>query len=128
MYILGISGLVHDAAACLIRDGEIVAAVEEERFIRIKHIGFSGSAGLPWHSIEYCLKEAGIAYDDVDEVGYYFQPFKELVSNLAFRWAKAIRSPATAAYYSFSSLNIIREHLRAERLFNLRRTMPLKFY
>ena len=59
MNILGISGAVHDAAAALLQDGNLVAAVEEERFKRVKHIGFAGyfghDAGLPHASIDYCL-------------------------------------------------------------------------
>ena len=56
MYILGISAFYHDSAACLLKDGEIVAAVQEERFTRKKH-----DAGFPTHAIQYCLKEAEIA-------------------------------------------------------------------
>ena len=129
MYILGISGLVHDAAACLIRAGEIVAAVEEERFRRVKHVGYMGTAeGLPLRSIEYCLREAGITYDDIDHVGYYFQPAKELVGNLTFRLGRLFRSIPTAGYYSMVFVNLFKEHLRAERLFNARRQQPLKFH
>jgi carbamoyltransferase len=67
MNILGISGTVHDAAAALLQDGKLVAAVEEERFKRVKHIGFAGcigyETGLPQASIDYCLKTAGIMAD-----------------------------------------------------------------
>ena len=55
MYILGISAFYHDSAACLVRDGEIVAAAQEERFTRRKH-----DDGFPQHAIDYCLAEAGI--------------------------------------------------------------------
>ena len=55
MYTLGISAFYHDSAACLLKDGEIIAAVQEERFTRKKH-----DAGFPHHAIQYCLKEAGI--------------------------------------------------------------------
>ena len=54
-YILGLNAYHADAAACLIKDGELLAAVEEERFRRIKHWG-----GFPSESIRYCLAEAGI--------------------------------------------------------------------
>jgi len=54
MHVLGISALYHDAAAALVRDGELVAAAEEERFTRIKH-----TADFPVHAIRYCLEEAG---------------------------------------------------------------------
>ena len=70
MYILGISAFYHDSAACLLKDGEIIAAVQEERFTRKKH-----DAGFPHHAILYCLKEAGIAAKDIDNVVFYEKPF-----------------------------------------------------
>ena len=70
MYILGISAFYHDSAACLLKDGEIVAAVQEERFTRKKH-----DAGFPTHAIQYCLKEAEIAATDIDNVVFYEKPF-----------------------------------------------------
>jgi len=70
MYILGISAFYHDSAACLLNDGEIVAAAQEERFTRKKH-----DAGFPHHAIQYCLKEAGIAASQIDNVVFYEKPF-----------------------------------------------------
>ncbi|GEA05706.1 hypothetical protein KUL42_04670 [Alteromonas sp. KUL42] len=70
MYILGISAFYHDSAACLLKDGEIVAAAQEERFTRKKH-----DAGFPNHAIQYCLKEAGIAAKDIGNVVFYEKPF-----------------------------------------------------
>ena len=70
MYILGISAYYHDSAACLIREGEIIAAAQEERFTRKKH-----DAGFPTLAIKYCLKEAGIAAKDIDNVVFYEKPF-----------------------------------------------------
>ncbi len=70
MYILGISAFYHDSAACLLKDGEIIAAAQEERFTRKKH-----DAGFPTHAIMYCLKEAGIASKDIDNVVFYEKPF-----------------------------------------------------
>jgi len=70
MYILGISAFYHDSAACLLKDGEIVAAAQEERFTRKKH-----DAGFPHHAIQYCLKEAGIAASQIDNVVFYEKPF-----------------------------------------------------
>jgi carbamoyltransferase len=69
VYILGLTTL-GDAAATLIRDGEIVAAVEEERFSRIKH-----HSGFPYEAIRYCLKEAGIGIADIAHVGLYWKPW-----------------------------------------------------
>jgi len=70
IYILGISAFYHDSAACLIKDSQIIAAVQEERFTRKKH-----DAGFPTHAIQYCLKEAGIAAKDIDNVLFYEKPF-----------------------------------------------------
>jgi carbamoyltransferase len=60
MIILGINAYHPDSSACLLRDGELVAAAEEERFRRIKHW-----AGFPSHAVAYCLKEAGLRLADV---------------------------------------------------------------
>ena len=70
MYILGISAFYHDSAACLLKDGEIIGAAQEERFTRKKH-----DAGFPIHAILYCLNEAGIAGKDIDNVVFYEKPF-----------------------------------------------------
>ena len=70
MYILGISAFYHDSAACLLKDGDIVAAAQEERFTRKKH-----DAGFPVHAIEYCLKEGGISANQVNSVVFYEKPF-----------------------------------------------------
>lgn len=69
-YILGISALYHDSAAALLRDGEIVAAAQEERFTRKKH-----DPGFPENAIRYVLDEAGIALADVLHVVFYDKPF-----------------------------------------------------
>ena len=66
MLILGISAFYHDSAACLLSDGEVVAAVQEERFSRIKH-----DAGFPRQSVQACLDMAGVDISDVDYVSYY---------------------------------------------------------
>ncbi len=70
MYILGISAFYHDSAACLIENGEIIAAAQEERFTRKKH-----DAGFPRHAVLYCLKEANISACQIDNVVYYEKPF-----------------------------------------------------
>jgi len=67
--ILGISAYYHDSAACLVEDGRIVAAAQEERFTRKKH-----DAGFPSRSVEYCLREAGITPQQLDLVGFYEKP------------------------------------------------------
>ncbi len=70
MNILGISAFYHDSAACLVRDGEIIAAAQEERFTRKKH-----DFNFPTNAVEYCLKEAGIDAEELDYVGFYDKPF-----------------------------------------------------
>ena len=70
MYILGISAFYHDSAACILKDGEIVAAAQEERFTRKKH-----DPGFPHYAIQYCLKEANIASTQIDNVVFYEKPF-----------------------------------------------------
>jgi carbamoyltransferase len=68
-WILGISAYYHDSAACLLRNGEIVAAAQEERFSRKK-----GDASFPSHAVAYCLREAGITAADLACVGFYDKP------------------------------------------------------
>ncbi len=70
MNILGISAYYHDSAACLVRDGTITAAAQEERFTRKKH-----DHNFPLHAIAYCLEEGGIQGGDLDYVAFYDKPF-----------------------------------------------------
>ena len=70
MNILGISAYYHDSAACLVRDGKIIGAAQEERFSRQKH-----DAGFPKHAIQFCLDEAGVSLDKLDLVAFYDKPF-----------------------------------------------------
>jgi len=68
--ILGISAFYHDSAACLVRDGEIVSAAQEERFTRKKH-----DPSFPSHAVSFCLREGGITPEDLDYVAFYEKPF-----------------------------------------------------
>ena len=70
MYILGISAFYHDSAACLVQDGKIIAAAQEERFTRKKH-DFS----FPKNALRYCLEERGLKGSDLDFVAFYDKPF-----------------------------------------------------
>jgi carbamoyltransferase len=70
VHILGLSAYYHDSAACLVRDGEIVAAAQEERFTRRKH-----DESFPEHAIDYCLRAGGITTADLDYVAFYEKPF-----------------------------------------------------
>jgi len=70
MFILGVSAFYHDSAACIIKNGEIIAAVQEERFTRKKH-----DPSFPINAINYCLNEAEIAPDLVEKIVFYEKPF-----------------------------------------------------
>jgi carbamoyltransferase len=70
MYILGISAFYHDSAACLLSDGQIVAAAQEERFSRKKH-----DHRFPRQAVDYCMREAGIAAADLEHVAFYDKPW-----------------------------------------------------
>ena len=83
--ILGVNAYHGDSSACLIEDGKVVAAVEEERFRRIKHW-----AGFPSKAVEYCLAEAGIRPGDVDHIAYSRNPLSNLRAKLMFA---ALRRP-----------------------------------
>jgi carbamoyltransferase len=76
-YTLGLNAAFHDPAACLVRDGVVVAAAEEERFTHVKHgkrpVPFS-TWELPFHAIDYCLREAGIVLQGVTHVAYSYDP------------------------------------------------------
>jgi len=95
IYILGISGFYHDSAACLLKNDEIIAAVQEERFTRIKH-----DPSFPKNSIKYCLEYENIDLPDVDYIVFYEKPFLkferilEIYSNFApkslFQFLEAI--------------------------------------
>jgi carbamoyltransferase len=78
MYTLGINAVYHDSAACLMKDGQGIAAAEEERFTRKKHgkrpIPFS-TYELPFHAIDYCLGEGHITLRDIDHIAYSYDPF-----------------------------------------------------
>jgi carbamoyltransferase len=71
--IIGISAYYHDAACCLMRDGELVCAAEEERFSRRKH-----DPTLPWRAFRFCLERGGLTLADVDCIAYYEDPTKKL--------------------------------------------------
>jgi carbamoyltransferase len=70
IYIIGISCFYHDSAACILRDGDIIAAAQEERFTRKKH-----DPRFPKNAIKWCLKEAGITIENVSYVVFYDKPF-----------------------------------------------------
>lgn len=68
--VLGISAFYHDSAACIVQDGVIIAAAQEERFTRKKH-----DSGFPYFAARYCMKQAGVTADQIDAVAFYDKPF-----------------------------------------------------
>jgi carbamoyltransferase len=89
-YILGISAYYHDSAACLVVDGRIVAAAQEERFTRKKH-----DAGFPTNAVAYCLREAGISASELTLVGFYEKPlvkFERLLETYTARAPRGLQS------------------------------------
>ncbi|PWG82099.1 carbamoyltransferase family protein [Pararcticibacter amylolyticus] len=94
MYTLGINAVFHDSAACLLKDGVLIAAAEDERFTHIKHgkrpVPFS-TWELPFHAINYCLEAAGIHLNDVGHVAYSFDPW--LLCDETYRTRPEIEIP-----------------------------------
>jgi carbamoyltransferase len=76
--IIGISAYYHDSACCLLQEGELVAAAQEERFSRIKH-----DNSLPKQAFRYCLDEAGLSIRNIDCIAYYENPSKKLARQLS---------------------------------------------
>jgi len=91
--ILGISAFYHDSAAALIRDGNIVAAAQEERFTRKKH-----DPGFPRQAIQYCIREAGIDASQIDHVAFYERPMVKFE-----RLLETYRSYAPEGFESYRS-------------------------
>jgi len=85
MNILGINSVWHDTSACLVQDGKIIAAAEEERFTRQKHgkkADPKTASHLPFNAIAYCLSRAGLKINDIDYVGWSFRPWQRFFSNI----------------------------------------------
>ncbi len=84
MLILGISAYYHDSAACLIKNGQVIAAIEEERFSRIKH-----DNNFPYKAIEFCLKSQKLKAEEIDCVAYYEKPllkFERILETFLATW------------------------------------------
>jgi carbamoyltransferase len=110
--ILGISAFYHDSAACLVRDGEIVAAAQEERFTRKKH-----DAGFPHHAVAYCLREGGIGPADLDYVGFYDKPlmkFERLLESYLGVAPQGLRSFLMAMPVWLKDKLFTRDRIRGE--------------
>jgi carbamoyltransferase len=102
MFTLGLSNM-RDAAAALVHDGQIVAAAEEERFVRIKHV-----SALPVHAIRYCLKEAGLRLSDVDAVAVPWK-YWEIGTRARLALGAMLRSPQLFREKSRRSIERLRQ-------------------
>jgi carbamoyltransferase len=112
MYILGISAFYHDSAACIIRDGEIIAAAQEERFTRVKH-----DPRFPDRAIRYCLDQAGISAGELGGVAFYEKPavkFDRLVKTYLMYAPQGLKSFLTAMPLWFKQKLWIKAQLKKE--------------
>jgi carbamoyltransferase len=119
MNILGISGQERDAAAALVQDGRVVAAIEEEKLARIRHIGMNYAGGLPFRAIEFCLERGGIGFDKIDCVAYYLEPHKRFHREIAFNSSRAIKGADNIEEfpaYFVEGLNDLKQRLKTRRL------------
>ena len=103
-YILGISALYHDSAASLIKDGEILSAVQEERFSRLKH-----DPSFPSHSIKYILLKHNITLQDIDYIVFYEKPF--------LKFERLLETYLSIIPYGFKSFRIAIPIWLREKLF-----------
>jgi carbamoyltransferase len=132
MYILGISGQERDAAAALVCDGRVVAAVEEDNLTRVRHVGITRNGGLPYYSIEFCLKRAGIRLDQLDFVAYYIDSQKLFRREAAFQAAYDVQeseasNEAIFPSHFIDSLYSQKERLRTRRLIESRLSPQARF-
>ena len=77
MYILGLNAFHGDSSACILKDGKVIVALEEERIRRIKHW-----AGFPTEAIEYCLKDAGISIKEIDHITISRDPSANVIKKI----------------------------------------------
>ena len=114
MNILGISAFYHDSAACLVRDGEIIAAAQEERFTRKKH-----DPGFPHRAVEYCLNEGRIGIQDLQYIVFYDKPlikFERLLETYVGFAPRGLQSFLAAMPVWLKEKLLLRNLLRKEVL------------
>src|SRR5215475_1293315 len=116
MYILTISGHQRDAASALLKDGRIIAAIEEEKLVRVKHIGISQCGGLPYEAIGYCLESAGVGFEDIDYVTYYAKPRRLLNRQSKFQEQFIPENSAMAEDHKAASVNEYQDRLKTLHL------------
>ena len=128
MNIIGLAGLCIDASSSLIKKNKVIAAIEEERLKRIKHVSIIQSGGIPKESLETCLKIGKINYKDIDHIGYFFQPYREFFSMSLFRFKKSFTSPSTMIYYFIGYLDNLRRHLALKKILQDKCSKKVKFH
>lgn len=116
MYILGISGHWRDAAAALLKDGRLIAAIEEEKLARINRIGISQAGGVPYRAIGYCLETAGIGMEDVRYVTYDHKPRRLLKRQTEFNRRFLPEQAAETGDYEAASQYEFHDRLKTLRL------------
>ena len=114
MYILGISAFYHDSSATLIKNGSLIAAVEEERFTRIKH-----DKNFPFNAVNFCLQQENITIEDISYIGYYEIPllkFNRIISSYISNFPRGFKSLfKSLPKWVFTNLwikNIIKNNLK----------------
>ncbi|MCP4386554.1 MAG: carbamoyltransferase, partial [Hyphomicrobiales bacterium] len=103
MHILGVSSHYHDSATCLLSDGILVAAAQEERFSRRKH-----DPRVPLNALDYCLEEGGLSLADIDCIAYYETPQKKLERQIWTR-LQTIRDGGPDEFNGFDPMRPLRE-------------------
>src|SRR5437868_9330975 len=132
MNILGLSGQERDAAAALVQNGRVVAAIEEEKLARIRHVGMNYAGGLPQRAIQFCLERAGIAFEQLDYVAYYLEPYKLFHREIAYNSTRATQSLDAETIEDFppyfvDSLNSLKQRLRTRRMIESRLSASGRF-
>jgi len=121
-YLLGLALFYHDSSSCVVKDGVVIAAAQEERFTRLKH-----DENFPTQAIEYCLKEAGIALADIDGVCFYEKPlwkFERLLLTYIQEWPRGFIS-FLKAMRAWLSQKLWMEHIIRKELLSIRTTEQL---
>jgi carbamoyltransferase len=116
MYILGISGHQRDAAAALLKDGRVIAAIEEEKLVRVKRVGISQCGGLPYEAIGYCLESAGVGIDDIDYVTYDVKPRRLLNRQSKFHERFIPKNSPEAEDHKAASVNEYHDRMKSLHL------------
>ena len=117
MYILGISAYYHDSSACLIKNDDIIAAAQEERFTRKKH-----DSSFPFKAIEFCLKNNNLNLENIDAVVYYEKPlltFERLLETYLSVAPRGIRSFIAAMQGWLKEKLFIKSEIKSKDLFSL---------